>query len=225
MRRVPQFAVARVEVSGISLLSAAEVIAAAGIQRGQNVWSEPKQWEVPLRRHPLIMHADVSRDLFTGLRVHVEEERPVALVAAEVLRPTTAAGELLPVNPARLALDLPIVQGVAISAAHSRLRERRDRQLLTELGRLSNLDPALVARVSEVRASAEGDLLLTLTRPAAHLILPAGADPLLLLQLRAVVTDLERRAASGTAPDSAAPVPLVDFRFGGQAVLRLSPAA
>src|SRR5690606_25338782 len=111
LRRVGWFEVRRVEVSGTRLLAPHLVLAASGIRSGQSVWDDPQAWEEALRAHPAIADARVVRRLPQTLRVRVEEKRPVAFVEAGSLRPATASGEILPVDPARTPVDLPIVRG------------------------------------------------------------------------------------------------------------------
>lgn len=215
LRRVGAFQVKRVEVSGTRLLAPHAVLAASGIRAGQNVWDDAAGWEEALRAHPAVAEARVTRRLPGTLRVRVEEKRPVALVEAGALRPATAAGEVLPIDPSRSAVDLPILRG---SWADAGGREAA-RGLLTELGRLAELDPGLLAEVSEVRAGEEGAAVLVLSHRLAEIVVPAGLESGRLAQLRAVLGDLERRGAPAEAPRPAA---RVDLRFRDQIVVRLS---
>ncbi|HEX5727477.1 MAG TPA: FtsQ-type POTRA domain-containing protein, partial [Longimicrobiaceae bacterium] len=176
LRRVEWFAARRVEVSGTHLLAPHEALAASGVRIGMNVWTDPEAWEAALRRHPAVADAEVTRRLPATLRIRVEEKRPAALVEAGTLRPATAAGEVLPVDPARVRVDLPLLRA---PAGPGRTRA------LAETGRLAELDPALLARVSEVRPAAGGALRLTLSAPAAEVLVPAGADGASLARLRA----------------------------------------
>lgn len=213
LQRISWFEVQRVEVSGVRLLAPHEILAASGIRRGQSVWADPVAWQAALREHPVIMGARVSRRLPHTLRIRVEEERPVALLDAGSLRPATAEGSLLPLDPARVALDLPLVRPREAAAADGLGVGAEARSLLAETGRLAQLDPALVARISEVRGTDAGELLLLLAHPAAEVVLPVGASSLRLRQLRSVLEELERRSA-GEAP------PRLDLRFADQVVVR-----
>ncbi len=223
LRRVPWFTVERVEVSGARLLAPHEVLAASGIHAGQNVWDDPAGWTASLRAHPVVADAEVSRNLPGTLRIRIEERRPVALLDAGTLRPATATGQLLPVDPARAAVDLPLVRPAHASPGDSVGPDAR--AMLAEIGRLDQLDPELAARVSEVRTAPAGDLMLVLSRPAAEVLLPRGAGSARLGQLHAVVRDVERRSAAATgAPERGAEAELVriDLRFRDQIVVRSS---
>lgn len=214
LRQIGWFDVRRVEVSGTRLLAPHVVFAAAGIRTGQSVWDDPRAWESALRAHPAIAEARVTRDLPRTLRVRVEEKRAVAFVEAGTLQPATASGEMLPIDPARSAVDLPIVRGSWLDAA----RREHTLRLLGEMGRLTELDPGLVSEVSEVRAGGKGAEVLILSHRLAEIVVPIGVGSDRLAQLRAVLGDIERRFASS---ESSRPVVRVDLRFRDQIVVRL----
>ena len=213
MRRIEWFDVRRVEVSGTRLLAPHAVLAAAEIRRGQSVWDDAAGWEAALRAHPAIAEARVTRQLPATLRVRVEEKRPVAFVEAEALQPATAAGELLPVDPSRSAVDLPIVRGAWKDEAKRKVALR----LLEEVGRLGELDPGLFSEVSEVRAGATGSGVVVLSHRLAEILVPAGLESARLAELRAVLGELEGRAS---AAQGAGPPFRVDLRFRDQIVVR-----
>lgn len=212
LREVPLFDADRVEVAGTRLLAPHEVVAASGIRIGASVWTDPAVWEAALRRHPVIATAEIERRMPATLRIRVVEKRPAALVAAGALRPATAEGELLPVDPARVTVDLPIAGSAPDTA--TRVRDRATLRLLAEAGRLAEADPVLMARVSELRAERDGSTRLVLAHPRAEVVLPAGAAGPRLTQLRAALADVARRAPrEGRAQ--------VDARFADQVVVRL----
>jgi cell division protein FtsQ len=217
LRAIPWFDVQRVEVSGTRLLAPHEVLARSGIRTGQSVWDDPASWEASLREHPVIAAARVTRRLPHTLRIRVEEKRPVAYLETGSLQPATGAGEVLPVDPTRAPVDIPIVRGEAGAPADS----PGVRRLLAETERLGRLDPVLLAEVSEIRAGDAAADVLVLSHRRAEIVLPAGVGSVRLLQLRAVLDDLERRAPAGSADARAAFVPRVDLRFGDQIVVRL----
>ncbi len=217
LRKVDWFAAERVEVSGTRLLAPHEVLATSGVRVGANVWTDPAAWEAALRRHPVVAEAEVARDLPRTLRVRIVEKRPVALVQSGILRPATGEGEVLPVDPAAAAIDLPILRCDARTGKDGRIADARTRALLAEAARLAELDPALWARVSEVRGDGRGGLELRIGSPAATVALPAGAPETRLVQLRAALDDLARR----TAGDTARIVARVDARWEDQVVVRM----
>jgi cell division septal protein FtsQ len=211
LRQVAWFSVERVEVSGMRLLAPHEVLQASGVRRGQNLWDEVSVWESALRAHPVIAGAKVTRDHPHTLRIQVEEERPVGLVQEGALRPATATGALLPIDPARAPVNLPIIRAAAGEVTD---------MLLAETGRLLQLDPGLMARVSEVQQGEAGSLRLTLSSPVAEVLLPPGVGAARLARLRAVLADVEGRLPQGEAGSRRSASVRLDLRFGDQIVVR-----
>lgn len=214
LERTPWFRVQRVEVAGARMVAPHDVLAASGIRLGESVWRRPEPWVAALRRHPGVEDAEVVRRLPSTLRIEVREKRPVGLVEAGTLHPVTARGEVLPVDPARVAVDLPLLRG---AARKGRADDARVRALAAEVGRLGQLDPGLLARVSEVEWSGRDALLLSVSAPDARVLLPAGAGSDRLRRLRAALDEIERRAPSG--PAEGGPV-RIDLRFQDQVVVR-----
>lgn len=212
LERTPWFRVERVEVAGARMVAPHDVLAASGIRRGESVWRRPDPWVAALRRHPGVEDARVVRRLPSTLRVEVREKRPVGLVEAGTLHPVTARGEVIPVDPARVAVDLPLLRGAAVRA--DRPADARVRALAAEVGRLGQLDPGLLARVSEVEWSGRDAVLLSVSAPDARVLLPVGAGSDRLRRLRAALDDVERRGASEGGPVR------IDLRFQDQVVVR-----
>jgi hypothetical protein len=150
--------------------------------------------------------------------VRIEEKVPVALVSNGALVPVTEIGEILPVDPIAVALDLPIVRGnfadsvQAISVRH----------VLRETARLSNLDSTLFSEISEIGVASEGEDVLVLFHEYGEILLPFGASKARLEQLRAVLNDLGGR---GYTPQSSgqSTLPVIDLRYDGQVVVRHLP--
>jgi cell division protein FtsQ len=213
LSRIQWFDVKRVEVAGNRYLAPHEVLRAASIRPGQSVWDDARIWEDALRAHPGIGDARVTRRLPATLRVRIQEKSPVAYVQARSLMAATAAGEIFPVDPARAPLDLPIVRGPWPDT----LVDGPTRRLLAEVGRLVELDPGLLADVSEIRSAAGDPAVMILSHRLGQITLPGGASLHRLAELRAVLQDLERRAA--LAPDGTGPAS-VDVRFEAQIVVR-----
>ena len=216
LREVPWFRVRRVEISGTRLLAPHQVLATARIPAGENVWGDLGELETALRAHPAIATAAVSRELPGTLRIRVEEKRPIAYVEMGALAPITARGELLPVDPARARMDLPVIRGPWAKASPT-LR----RGLLTETERIGLADPTLLAHVSEIRGQDDRLEVLVLSHSLAEILLPVGADLTRLAQLRAVLADLERRLPPAEPDGGASPAAHVDLRFQEQIVVRL----
>lgn len=210
---LPGFQVRRVEVTGTRLLEAREVLRSSGIQGGQSVWADPGPWVQALERHPVIASAEITRRLPGTLRVQVREKRPVAYLADGVLTPVTASGERLRVDPSFAAADLPIVRSAPKV-------DSVPRHVFAEVERLAGIDGELLAAVSEIRPRAEDGEVLLLRHRRADIVIPVGAPAERLVELRAVLADVDERDGQGDARG----VALVDLRFADQIIVRLPPS-
>lgn len=216
-RRIDWFGAERVEVTGARLLAPHEVLRASGVAVGLNVWSDPAPFVAALRRNPAVADAEITRVLPRTLRIRVTEKAPAALVQAGTLRPATADGEVLAVDPSRAPVDLPLFTGRVRFDRRGRVADGEARAALAEAGRLGALEPALMARVSEVRPAGRGELRLVLSAPAADVLVRDGISPEAVVRLRAALDDVARRAAADTVPHAR---PVVDARFDDQVVVR-----
>jgi hypothetical protein len=100
---------------------------------------------------------------------------------------------------------------------HGRIADAEARAALAEAGRLGALEPALMARVSEVRPAGRDGLRLILSAPAADLLVRDGISPEAVVRLRATLDDVARRAAADTTQHGR---PVLDARFDDQVVVR-----
>lgn len=211
LREMDVFAIQRVEITGAELLTPSEVLSASGVRSGQNLWDDRTAWVQSLKAHGGIESARITRRAPGTLRIRIEEKEPVAFVEAGALRLATGSGELLPVDPSRAPLDLPIVRADWTDSTGARVARR----LLAEAGRLSAIDPGLIGEVSEIRP--EGGEALVLSHRLAELIVPTGAEPTRIAELRAVLADLEARAGAEALERTRI---RVDLRFRDQIVVR-----
>jgi hypothetical protein len=216
-RRIDWFAAERVEVTGARLLAPHEVLRASGVAVGLNVWTDPAPYVAALRRNPAVADARITRVLPRTLRIRVTEKSPAALVQAGTLRPVTADGEVLAVDPARAPVDLPLFTTRVRVDGRGRIGDAEARAALAEAGRLGELEPALMARVSEVRPAGRDGLRLILSAPAADVLVRDGISPDALVRLRAALDDVVRRAAADTTQHGR---PVLDARFDDQVVVR-----
>lgn len=140
----------------------------------------------------------------------------MVLLEAAGLLPATPGGDVLPLDPAGTAVDLPLLRVDAKVGSSRGVNSRRVRAMLSEIGRLEALDPSLLARVSEIRED-QGGLLLSVTEPRAEVRIPVGADRARLAELRSALEELRRLLPAESTAD-AAPV-RVDLRFKDQIVI------
>ena len=195
-------------VTGIRLLQEQEVLAAAAISPFASVFDDLTSIELRLERHPLIRRARVTAELPRTLVVTIEERTPVGFVAGPVLEPVDRDGRVLPLDPVKHRLDLPVLIRAGGDGAPSPTQLR---VLAMEVDRLAKDDPTFLATVSEMAidekgdatAALSGDLLLRFRPPLSNSRLRDGL---------AVLEDGVLRH-----PDQTAVV--LDLRFEGQVVV------
>lgn len=113
VRSAEAFATSAVELTGAQRLSREQVLAAAGLALGRNVFEvSPEQAEAALLAHPWVAEADVTRRLPGTYRIGLREHQPVALLSLEELHLVSEDGTVFkrldPTDP----IDLPLITGV-----------------------------------------------------------------------------------------------------------------
>jgi len=150
LSRLEFFHVRAVDFDGVRFADPAELLARLRVDTMQSVWQPLDSLRARLADHPMVQQVDVERDLPGTLRVRVTERVPVALVPSRRgLRPADATGAVLPVDPSRVPLDIP----VAASA---------DSALLSVLDGLRQHAPTLYARISQASRGRGDELRFTL---------------------------------------------------------------
>ena len=204
------FRVRAVRVVGVRNLSAEEVERAAAVPPDANLWDDPAAVAARVRAHPLVREVAVARRLPATLVLRVEEREPVALLPTPTLEPVDREGRRLPLDPARLGLDLPVIRparATAAAAAPPALAPAA-----REIARLAEADPSFWANVSVVTAEGARDLALDLIEPAVRLRVRIPLTPPRLREALAVLDDATGRQGE--------PPATVDLRFADQVVVR-----
>ncbi|HEU4566095.1 MAG TPA: FtsQ-type POTRA domain-containing protein [Gemmatimonadaceae bacterium] len=192
------FRVRRIEIVGARYIAPRSIIERLDVDTATSVWLETEALERRVMGHPQVRRVRVERRLPGTLVVRVEEKLPVALVpASDGLRAYDADGEVLPIDPSRVDVDLPIVQ-------------RRDTALFRILDDVRERQPALYGRISEVRRQERGDLAIAIPPMLVRASSDLTADRL--ADILPVEGDLARRQAR---------VAELDLRFRDQVVARL----
>jgi cell division protein FtsQ len=193
LSRLAFFRVRKVEIVGARYSDPAELLARLHVDTSHSVWEPLPPLADRVGGHPEIAHAEVTRKLPGTLVVQVEERRPVALVpAGSALRAVDERGVLLPIDPSRTPVDAPVVNAAPREASVYHL-----------LGALQREAPALYARISSIRSTGGGELLLQVgdlpvrTMTSVTLARLSDIDPverdLARRQLRAAELDLRYR--------------------------------
>jgi cell division septal protein FtsQ len=214
-RQIPWLQVSRVEITGTRLLAPHEVLAASGIRQGQHLLDDVTVWESALLAHPVIAGVEISRKPPQTLRILVSEKQPVALLSDGTLKLATAAGEILPVEPYVVPIDLPIIHG----SLDDSVRLESTREALAEIDRLTLMAPTLMREISEVRVAGEGPGVLLLNHSAADILIPIGAGSTRIEELRRILSDLDARFPRAEDDTPRRSRHRVDLRFEGQVVV------
>jgi len=202
----------RYTVRGTSYMTAQEVLAAAGLQAGDNLfWADLTKAEVALCRHPRILRADIRRRL-PGEVVITVEERPAAaaLILNNTLYKVAADGVVLEPMAAGYE-DLPVLVGTRFRAAGDVLGKKVDRGevvgALKTLDALNRVDPAWAAAVEHVDIN---ERVVVLAAGRYNVRYGGGFGELAARRLRRVY---EATRASGRGPVT------YDARFGADIIV------
>ncbi len=197
-RSLAFFRVHEVEVRGMRYVDAKEILDRLAIDTTWSVWSRLDTLERRVERHPQVRSAQVVRRLPGKLVVEIEENAPVALVPGpRGLRAFDEEGRVLPIDLTRTPADLPIA-------------ERADTLLFQLLADLAREQPALFARISEVRVANKEQFRFIVGDIPVLVMRGQGVERF--EELSSVQRDLARRGM--------VPVEL-DLRFKDQVIARL----
>jgi len=172
----PVFTVRNVTVEGLDYIEANDVIEAAAIETGMNIF-EVDYLAVDERLEEAFAAEDfvVYKRLPDTVSIAIRERQPVALLNVNELIGVDAEGVPLPHIGASLVETLPIVTGIKSlkSLADSTVRER----LITGLklmGRISEESPSVYKRISEVNVNSMSDMGITLIDNGLEVVI--GSD-------------------------------------------------
>lgn len=192
------FRVRRVEIVGARYLAPSDVITRLAVDTTESVWVPLPPLARRVEADPLVASATVERRLPGTLVVTIVEKVPVALVPARGgFRAYDRSGVALPLEPSRVAVDLPVLAA-------------RDTALLRLLGDVRDSVPDVYARLSEVRRVGRRELLLRLATVPVRAMADVRAARL--ADIIPVEQDLARRRAR---------VVELDLRYREQVVARL----
>ena len=197
------FAVRRVELVGVRYLSPDLVTGALGLRREASVWDRLGPLAARVRALPGVAEVSVTRRLPAALRVEVREVEPVALAASAAgLVPVGPDARPLPYDPARVAVDAPVVASA-------------ERSLVEALVAVRAADPGFFGEVASARAGPAGSLELDVERRGlVRLALPV--DAAVVQAVAAVERTLAARSEGWRE---------LDGRFAGWVVVRRTSKA
>ncbi|HET7459294.1 MAG TPA: FtsQ-type POTRA domain-containing protein [Gemmatimonadaceae bacterium] len=172
------FRVRKVEIEGARYLSPSELVARLHVDTSVSIFDDVAPLAARLAGDPQVAKVEVVRKLPGTLVVRVTENLPIALVPGPggALRAVDGAGRILPIDPSRVTVDVPVV-------------EQRDTAVLRLLSAVRDEAPALYARISDARRVGKGELTLDLSGAAGG----GGADGGAVLPVRAMTNVTVRR--------------------------------
>jgi cell division septal protein FtsQ len=213
LTRIEAFRVSELRLEGARFLSLKEAADVVAVPSNASLWDDLEIWTERLSAHPLVRKARVRRRFPSTLVLEVAEREPVALVATPTLEPMDETGRILPIDPARHQLDLPLVgrQGGPGRGSLS-LEERR--VLGSEISRLAQTSPEFGSRLSEVILDGQGGLRVQVWDSPLSLFMRPGLPDQRIMKGLEVLEDARVRFDGRM-------VEALDLRFEDQVVVRL----
>ena len=198
MGRMRFFRVHRIEIVGAHYVAPSDILSRLHVDTTQSVWNPTEPLAARVMTDAEIEHAVVRRRLPGTLVVEVTERVPVALVpATNGFRVFDDKGRTLPIDPARVAVDAPVVS-------------QRDTAVLRFLGAMRSEMPGMYARVSSITPVGADEMLIELKSHPVRAMKDVSLERL--TDIDPVEADLERKQLRATE---------IDLRYRDQVIARL----
>jgi cell division protein FtsQ len=188
----------RVEIVGARYVAPRDILSRLHVDTMASVWAPTGPLAARVASHPAIQHAVVRRKLPGTLVIEIVERVPIALVPAPSgFRVYDERGAALPIDPARMPVDLPVLM-------------ERDTTVLRLLSAMRVGRPALYERVSAVRRAGRDELILQLKTEPVRVMQDVTLERL--ADIDPVEADLSRKQLR---------VAEIDLRYRDQVIARL----
>lgn len=198
MRRMAFFRVRRIEILGARYAAPSDILARMHVDTSASVWDPTGPLARRVAANPEIEHVEVRRKLPGTLVVELTERSPIALVPANAgFKVYDDRGVVLPIDPSRVPVDLPVAA-------------ERDVPLFRLLSRMRTGLPLLYARVSAARRVNGNELLLELRNGVVRTMEDVTLDRL--TDIEPVEADLGRKQLHAAE---------IDLRYRDQVIARL----
>jgi cell division protein FtsQ len=196
VRSAKAFATASIEVEGAARLEHDEVMRAAGLALGQNVFEvSPEEARARLLQHAWVASAEVKRKLPASYRIQIVERQPVALLALDALYLVAEDGTAFKKVEEGDPVDLPVITGLDKVGAGSD-RALSNSVLLSAVALLHDYREVGLFRrepIAEIHVEPDAGLSLYVGDDAMHVRLGARPYRQKLRRLRGVLDRLEKR--------------------------------
>lgn len=198
MRRMTYFHVHRIEILGAHYVAPSDILTRLHVDTLESVWNPIEPLEARVRSHAEIERVVIRRKLPGTLVVEVTERVPVALVpAANGFKVYDQRGAVLPIDPARVTVDAPVLS-------------RRDTTVLRLLGAMRSRMPEMYARVSSITPVGADELLIRLNSHPVRAMKDVSLERL--AEVDPVEADLDRKQLKATE---------IDLRYRDQVIARI----
>lgn len=198
LRRIGYFHVRRIEILGARYVAPGDILGRLRVDTTASIWDSQASLIRRLDGNPEIQHADIHRRFPGTLVVEITERVPVALVPASGgFRVYDAQGVSLPIDPARVAVDAPVLM-------------QRDTAVLRLLGAMRHRMPTMYSRVSAVRRVGDGELVFQFAAQPVRAMQDVTLDRL--AEIEPVEADLRRKQVR---------VSEIDLRYRDQVIARV----
>ncbi len=198
MRRMTFFHVHRIEILGAHYVAPSDILTRLHVDTTASVWDATAPLIARIVSQPEIQSAVIHRKLPGTLVVEIRERVPVALVPGTGgFRVFDAGGRQLPIDPARVPVDAPVLL-------------QRDTTVLRLLGSMRRDMAALYNRVSAIQRVGADELLIQLSSEPVRAMHDVTLDRL--ADIAPVEEDLARKQLR---------VAEIDLRYRDQVIARL----
>ena len=215
LRRFDSFKVQRVEIRGTKYFAPYDALMQTGITRTSNVFDDFEPWETRLLRHPMVLEAKIERALPNTIKVEITEAEPIALIRTPDLRVVDARARALPVDPAAIDLDVPVLAFGSTEDADGYFKDAKTKTAVAMLQMLRTRDARLYSWISEIGPAGTGGMMLRLRQPnGARVLVSANPRDIRLHELEIALADLSVRGELNQLKS-------IDARFRDQIVVSL----
>ena len=202
--RMEFFQLRHIAVEGTRYLSPDAVVERLAVDTSRSVWDDTEPLAARIRTMPQVADVAIKRRLPGTLVVTIIENLPVALAPSpRGLELVDSSGVVLPIDPARFDVDLPVAN-------------QRDKAILSLLTAARAQNPMLYHRISEISRDGRDAVVLTLQSRPQYTTLKVrasmGVSVARLADIFPVESDLMRRRAN---------VAELDLRYRDQVIARL----
>jgi len=210
LKTVEFFQARQYQIEGSHYLTKEIILQHASFPSNTSVFDDFSDVELRLEEHAMILNATVESNWWSSgvILMTLEERVPIALIAP-LLAPVDREGKVLPLDPGKHRLNLPLAR--VIGTSEQMTEEGQIKTMALELERLGFNNPFFADGLSEISIDQYGNAEATWDRDVVLRFRP----PLMSQVLRAGLASLED--AKKRKPGDAGIV--IDLRFQDQVVV------